>query len=99
MFLLDEIFSSELRSRVALADVFLKLECLVQSKDDLEKGDHKKFQRREQVESENEQQRRRKGEPGRTLLVDQTPKITSSSTHPAPPHSTELRFINENKLC
>ena len=37
MFLLDEIFSSELRSRVALADVFLKLECLVQSKDDLEK--------------------------------------------------------------
>ena len=37
MFLLDEIFSSELRSRFALADVFLKLECLVQSKDDLEK--------------------------------------------------------------
>ena len=57
MFLLDEIFSSELRSRVALADVFLKLECLVQSKDDLEKGDHVKFQRREQVESENEHQR------------------------------------------
>ena len=37
MFLLDEIFSSELRSRVALADVFLKLGGLVQSKDDLEK--------------------------------------------------------------
>ena len=35
MFLLDEIFSSELRSRVALADVFLKLKCLVQSKNDL----------------------------------------------------------------
>ena len=43
MFLLDEIFSSELRSRVALADVFLKLECLVQSKDDLEKCDHEKI--------------------------------------------------------
>ena len=64
MLLLDEIFSSELRSRVALADVFLKLECLVQSKDDLEKSDHIKFHRREQVESENEQQRRGKGEPG-----------------------------------
>ena len=60
MFLHDEIFSGELRSRAALADAFLKLECLVQSKDDLEKCDHVKFQRREQVESENEQQRRGK---------------------------------------
>ena len=59
MFLLDEIFSSELRSRVAPADVFLKLECLIQSKDYLENGNIK-FQRKEQVESENEQQRRGK---------------------------------------
>ena len=60
MFLLDEIFSSELRSRVALADVFLKLECLVQSKDDLHARSCDSAKKKASPQVKSEQQRRKR---------------------------------------
>ena len=96
MFLLDEIFSSELRSRVALADVFLKLECLVQSKDDLHARscDSAKKKASPQVKSEQQRRKRRTWpicELRGYLAISEAVQRLALFFHPL--HSAHLRAV------